>query len=43
MKLAWEAAEPGRHVKGHQARRAYLDSFENNQIPTGMTHIYDLL
>jgi hypothetical protein len=34
MKLAWEAAEPGRHVKGHQARRAYLDSFENNQIPT---------
>ena len=34
MKLAWEAAEPGRHIKGHQARRAYIDSFEGQSIPT---------
>ena len=33
MKLAWESAEPGRHLKGHQARIAYLNSFEESGDP----------
>ena len=33
MKLAWESAEPGRHLKGHQARLAYLNSFEESGEP----------
>ena len=33
MKLAWETAEPGRHLKGHQARIAYLNSFEESGDP----------
>ena len=33
MKLAWESAEPGRHLKGHQARIAYLNTFEESGDP----------
>ena len=33
MKLAWEAAEPGRHLKGYNAKNAYLSSFEGGRIP----------
>ena len=30
MKLAWEAAEEGRHQKGYEARRAYLEEVNFN-------------
>ena len=30
MKLAWEAAEEGRHKKGYEARRAYLEEVNFN-------------
>jgi len=31
MKLAWEAAEEGRHKKGYEARSSYLQSIEGNE------------